>query len=53
MPFLHNLILLMMMGGNRDGFLLLKMVEISVTLRVGIGVISKELINSFGVNRLN
>ena len=53
MPFLHNLILLMMMGGNHDGFLLLKMVEIFVTLRVGIGVIMKELISSFGVDRLN
>ena len=52
MPLLHNMIPLKMTGGNLDGFLLLKLVGISVTLRVGIGVISKELVGSFGVDGL-
>ena len=52
MPLLHNLIPLKMTGGNLDGFLLLKLAGISVTLRVRIGVISKELVGSFGVDGL-
>ena len=53
MPILHDLIPFRMMGGNLNGFLLLKLAGISVTLRVGIGVISKELVSSFGVDKLS
>ena len=52
MPLLHDLIPLRMMGGNLDRFLLLKLVGISATLKVRIGVISKELVGSFRIDGL-
>jgi len=52
MPLFHDLIPLRMTGGNLNEFLLLKLAGISVTLRVRIGVISKELIGSFEANKL-
>ena len=52
MPPLHDLIPLRMTSGNLNGFLLLNLVGISVTQRVEIGVINKELVDSFRVDGL-
>ena len=52
MPLFHDLIPLRTTGGNLSEFLLLKLAGNSVTLRVRIGVISKELIGSFEANKL-
>lgn len=41
-----------MTGDDLDGFLLLNLTDIFVTLRVGIGVMSKELVGSFEVVKL-
>ena len=49
---LHSLIRLKVTGNVLDGFFLVNLNSILVTLRVGIGLIGKELIDSFGVDGL-
>ena len=49
---LHSLIRLKVTGNILDGFFLVNLNNIPITLRVGIGLIDEELVGSFGVGGL-
>ena len=49
----HSLITFKVTGNILDEFFFVNLNSIPVTLRVGIGLISKELVDSFGVDRLS
>ena len=49
---LHGQIPFKMAANVLDGFFLIDLTSVSVTLRVGIGFISKELVGSFEVDGL-
>ena len=49
---LHGQIPFKMTANVLDGFFLIDLTSVSVTLRVGIGFISKELVGSFEVDGL-
>ena len=51
--FLHSLILFKMTSNILDGLFLINLSSIPITLRVGIGLIGKELVGSFGVDGLS
>lgn len=49
---LHSLLHFKVMGSILNGFFLVKLNNISITLRVKVGLIGEELISSFGVEEL-
>ena len=55
-PFIllfHNLISFKVMGNVLDGFFLINLGSIPITLRVGIGPLSKNFVGSFRVDGLS